>query len=120
VSELYEYAVAALEAVLRKETTRSSIRFVGSFDGSRKVVISLLPGASDAGEGLNFQLYKNRFAQLAKLPSAEVESRMPREDWAYVGSDDPDWSGFQGFIKSPDEIDRLAHPLSRDAGPESR
>ena len=68
VAELYEYAVAAFEAVLKKQTTRSSIGLVGSFDGSRRVVISLLPGDSSADEGLHYQLYKNRFADLVKLP----------------------------------------------------
>ena len=83
VLELYEYAVATLEAVLQKHTTRSSIGFASSFSEGRKTVISLLPGDSNAGEGLRYRLYKNRFAQLAKLPSADVEALMPQqhEDW---------------------------------------
>jgi hypothetical protein len=115
VAELYEYAVAALEAVLRKQRTRSSIRFVGSFGGSQKVVISLIPGDSDTEEGLHFQVYKTKFAELAGIPSAEVESLMPErhEHWAFAGSDDPDWGGFQGFIKSRDEIDRLVGALGQ-------
>ena len=66
VTELYEHAVAALRAVLQKQRTRSSIAFAGSFSGSRKVVISLLPGDSDAEDGLRYQLYQHRFAELAK------------------------------------------------------
>ena len=121
VLELYEYAVAAFEAVLQKHTTRSSIGFASSFSGSRKTVISLLPGDSDAGEGLRYRLYKNRFAELAKLPSADVEALMPQqhEDWTYVANGGPDWEGFEGFITGREEIDRLASALSQHPHPES-
>jgi len=120
VAELYEYAVASLEAVLQKHTTRSSIGFAGAFTGSRKTVVSLLPGDSNAGEGLRYRLYKNRFAELAKLPSADVESLMPQrhDDWTYVANGGPDWEGYEGFITSREEIDRLAGALSQVAHPE--
>lgn len=120
VAELYEYAVASLEAVLQKHTTRSSIGFAGAFNGSRKTVVSLLPSDSNAGEGLRYRLYKNRFAELAKLPSADVETLMPQrhDDWTYVANGGPDWEGYEGFITSREEIDRLAGALSQVAHPE--
>jgi hypothetical protein len=120
VADLYEYAVSALGAPLHKERTRSSIRFVGSFDGSRKVVISLLPGDSSAEEGLRYQLYKYKFAELARIPTTDVESLMPQrhEDWSFAGSSNPTWGGFEGFITSCEEIDRLAGALSRVADSE--
>jgi hypothetical protein len=120
VAELYDYAVTALGAVLNKRRTRSSIAFRGSFDGSRKVVISLLPGESSDEEGLRYQIYKSRFAELATVPNADVESLMPdqREDWSYVERPDPDWQGFEGFITAREEIDRLARALSQVADPE--
>jgi Endonuclease NucS len=113
VAELYDHAVAAFEPVLQRQTTRSSIRFAGSFNGSRKVVISLLPGESNAGEGLHYQLYKNRYADLTKLELSEVESLLPvrHDDWSYSTNSDPDWQGFEGFIENRHEIDRLAEPL---------
>jgi hypothetical protein len=113
VEELYDYAVAALEPLLQKQTTRSSIRFVGSFDGSRKVVLSLIPGESNAGKGLRYQLYKNRFAELTKLPVAKVENMMPlrHEYWIYTANSGPDGEGFEGFIANPQEIDRLVEAL---------
>ncbi len=37
---------------------------------------------------------------LACLPSK-------REPWSYYPGADPDWQGFQGFIATTDEIDRL-------------
>jgi len=113
VGDLYEYAVAALGAVLQKQTTRSSIRFAGSFDGSRKVVISLLPSESTMDDGLRYQLYRNRLAELVKPSGADVESLVPqpREYWIYLPNAGPDYEGFQGFIKKREQVDRLAGAL---------
>jgi hypothetical protein len=119
VSELYGYAVAAFETTLQKQTTRSSIRFAGAFDGSRKVVISFLPGESNRDEGLSYQLYKIRYAELARLEVDEVETLMPlrHNDWSYAASAEPDWQGFEGFIANHQEIDRLAEPLRQVGRP---
>ena len=35
-----------------------------------------------------------------------------RGDWEY-GPDDPDWAGFEGFIRTRDEIDRMDGALWR-------
>jgi hypothetical protein len=43
MGDVYDHAVAAFEPLLKKRTTRSSIGFAGSFNGSRKNVISLIP-----------------------------------------------------------------------------
>src|SRR5205823_592215 len=85
VSELYEHAVMVLEPPLKKHTTQSSIGFTGSFNGSRKIVISLFPGQSNAVDGLRYQLYKNRYAELTRRPLDEVERLIPlrHEGWAY-------------------------------------
>ena len=116
VQELYDYAVASFARHLRKGTTRSTMRFTGPLGGGNKVVVSLLPGQSSSAEGLRYQLYKQRFAVLAKLTQEGVEALMPasRKDWAY-SPDDPDWAGFERFIRTREEIDRLARALSTSA-----
>jgi hypothetical protein len=113
IEDLYDYAVTAFEPFLVRGRTRSSIRFAGLFDGSRKVVISFLPGDSDASKGLRYQLYKNRYAELTKLPIADVEHLMPQSynDWSYSTTSDPDWAGFDGYIANKPEVDRLAEAL---------
>ena len=113
VQELYDHAVASFERHLRKGRTRSTMRFTGRLGGGNKVVLSLLPGQSSSAEGLQYQLYKHRFAVLAGLTEWQVEELMPasRKDWEY-GPDDPDWAGFEGFIRTGEEIDRLAKALS--------
>jgi hypothetical protein len=52
------------------------------------------------------------------MPVDDVERVMPRrhEDWIYVANSGPDWEGFEGFIESREEIDRLAEAL-RNAEP---
>jgi hypothetical protein len=113
VAEVYDHAVKAFGAILQKKRRRGAIAFQGSFDRGNRVIISFRPGDSNSEDGLCFQLYKERFAELAKLPSAQIESLMPeqREDWAYVGSEDPHYRGFEGFIARREEIDRLAGAL---------
>ena len=113
VQDLYQHAVASLEQTLQKHTTRSSIGFAGLFEGSRRNVISLLPGESSDAEGLRYQLYKNRFAALVGKPCADIETLMPasHEDWVYSSSAGSDYEGFQGFIRSRDEIERLVTAL---------
>ena len=116
VAELYEHAVQSFDACLKKQTTRSSMRFTGRFGGSIKAVVNLLPLPRDSSrtDGLKYQLYKHRFGTLAGLNEEGVEALMPasRKDWAYV-QNDPDWAGYEGFIQAREEIDRLANALTR-------
>ncbi len=113
VEDLYSYAVAQFEQALKRLTTRSSIGFAGQFEGSRNNVISLIPGESNSNEGLRYQIYKRRFGTLTGLSLAEVEARMPTDhsNWIYYGAAGPDYEGFQGFIVSRAEVDRLAEVL---------
>ena len=118
VRDLYDYAVATFEPLLQKRTTQSSIGFAGVVDGSRKNVISFLPGDRNVDEGLFYRLYRNRFAALATVPLAVVETLMlaRHQDWTYDPSGGPDWEGFEGFegfIASREEIDRLAEALKQ-------
>jgi len=115
VQDLYRYAVSAFEGSLQKHTTRSSIGFAGIFDGSRKNVISLLPGESSATEGLRYQIYFNRFRLLTGLSEEAGLGLMPshHDRWIYYETAGPDYEGFHGFIKSREEIDRLVEGLSR-------
>ncbi|MDE0205009.1 MAG: hypothetical protein OXP66_03120, partial [Candidatus Tectomicrobia bacterium] len=116
VEELYEYALQSFEPCLKKQTTRSSMRFTGRLGGSTKAVVNLLPLPRDSSrtKGLKYQLYKHRFGTLAGLNEEGAEALMPacRKDWAYV-QNDPDWAGYEGFMRAREEIDRLANALTR-------
>ena len=119
MAELYEHAVAAFQGsgVLWWKRTRSSLSFEHNFDGSRKVILNLIPGESDSDKGLFFRIYRDRFAELAGISSDEVEGLMPasHRDWSYIANSDPEWEGFEGFMAGSEEIDRLAGSLSQAA-----
>jgi hypothetical protein len=114
VADLYDYAVASFDPLLKRHRTRSSVGFAGLIEGSRKNVISLVPGESSEVRGLRYLLYKNRFASLAGLSEEEAVAIMPAEHdyWTYEAGAGPDWEGFQGFIVNREEIDRLAVALA--------
>ena len=120
VNELYQHAVTMFGSVLRRYTSTSGIGFQASFDGSWKSIITFTPSESRPGE-LFYRLYKNRYAELAKITPEEAEARMPaaekREPYL---ADNPEWAGYDGMITSAAEIDRLSQTL-RVAGmsPES-
>ena len=114
VQELYQHALVSFERRLKRHTTRSTMGFTGLLAGSNKVVVSLLPGQTSSAEGLHFQLYKRRFGELANLTQEQVEALMPasRKYWAY-DPNNPDREGYEGFIKTKEEIERLANALPR-------
>jgi hypothetical protein len=119
VAELYRHAVDAFQGsgVLWWKRTRSSLSFEHNFAGSRKVILNLIPGESDSEKGLFFRIYRDRFATLAGVPSDAVEGLMPERhrDWIYVADSGPDWEGFEGFMASREEIDRLVGALTQPA-----
>ena len=114
VQELYQHALLSFERRLKRRSTRSTMGFTAQLGGRNKVVISVLPGQTSSAEGLHYQLYKRRFGELANLTQEQVEELMPasRKYWAY-DPNDPDWEGYEGFIKTKEEIERLADALPR-------
>lgn len=114
VGGLYRRAVAGLECSLQKHTTRSAIGFAGSFNGSRKNVVSLIPQESSGTDGLRFQLYLLRLRTLFNLSEAAALSILPprREPWIYYESAGPDYEGFQGFFANGAEIDLFVNGLA--------
>lgn len=114
VLQLYQHGVNELEGLLVSGRTLSSIVFSGSIDGSRKVVFSLIPAESSAEEGLRYHLYRHRFAKLAGLTLEALLDIVPahHDYWIYTRNGGPDEEGFQGFIKSPEELNHLAAALS--------
>ena len=50
------------------------------------------------------------YAERAGIPPADVELLIPQQHEEFASSD-PDWNSFKGFIKTREEIDRLASAL---------
>lgn len=115
VGALYSRLTAGLEEHFQKHTTRSSICFAGIFDKSRKTVISLLPGESDASKGLRFQVYLERLKRLFGLSDEQALEILPqqREPWKYYESAGPDLSGFRGYFSMGQEVERFLQGLAQ-------
>jgi len=58
-------------------TTGSSKTFIGEFNGSRKTVVSLIPGESNPDDGVRFQVYINRLVKYLKTDAGEATSLLP-------------------------------------------
>ena len=97
-----------------KHRTRSSIGFNSLFDGIRKNVISLIPQDSKENSGLKYQIYINRFIKLTKYSKEEDVLKffpIDRHDWVYYEGAGEDYSGYEGFISSKMEIEKLIEAL---------
>ena len=113
VGDLYRFCVSRLQAVLSRHTTRSSIGFTGVVDGSRKTVLSLVPGESNAGKGLRFHIYTSAFGSAFNLPEAEVKGLLPpnAEAWSpWAGA-----SGLAGYFRDVSQIETFINGFSASA-----
>jgi hypothetical protein len=140
VGNLYRCLVEGLESGLLKSTTRSSVAFKGLFNlgeisfkrqdrqiaaqeriskqgaevKSKRTVISFIPGESSAKEGLYFQVYKRRVKEWTGKTEDVILANLPTNirPWSF-GTAIEDWDGYQGFIKTPEEANRLIDLLKR-------
>lgn len=107
VGHLYKNLVERANHYFRRATTASSIAFKGDFEGSRKVIFSLIPRESSKEKGLHFQIYMQRFCDFFGFDSDYAISLIPkdRSTWKYYESAGPDYSGYSGYISSHNEIE---------------
>jgi hypothetical protein len=118
VADLYRYAVTELSSVLNRHNLVTGIGFNARVNGSTKSVLMLGPAESHEG-ALRYWIYKNRYAEVAHLPSEEADALMPAEEKQPYLPDNPDYNGYQGVITSTDEIDRLVQPLRSNGIPQA-
>ena len=123
VQELYSELVSRMTPVFLRGTTQSSIAFIESVDGGRKTVFSLIPQESSVEKGLRFQLYLERFANALQLTPEKVLDLLPevREQWEYYAGADPEYTGYAGYFRTQNEVNRFAEGVetSRQAGTDS-
>lgn len=114
VGDLYKRAVKGLEPYLQKHTTRSSIGFAKTIEGSRKTVVSFVPEGSSAGDGLKFQVYFQRLCAVLGQPAEAVLGSLPgrRERWSYSAEPSGDYDGYEGFFADVQELDRFLDVFS--------
>jgi hypothetical protein len=118
VGELYRRAVEKLGVRFYRSTSRSSIRFMGDFSGSRKVVLSFVPKESSREKGLYFQIYTHRLAALSGVAVERFDAILPRniEAWTYIPGSSEEWGGYHGYFGSLEEVETLLRELDGAMG----
>ena len=116
VGQMYESLESALDDYFpKRNTTRNSLFFASNFNGSSKVVFSLIPSKSSANDGLYFQIYFQRFLEHSNLDAELALPLLPnrRETWKYFKDADADYSGYDGFFKDAPEVETFLAGLIR-------
>ncbi len=113
VDELYSILVKELEQLFDDwGTTLSSVTFIGRQNGRMNTIFNILPGQSNQQDGLKFQVYLKRFARYFNISEAEAEQILPsnKSEWAFSKTD-PEYSGYEGFFKNKEEIEKFLNKL---------
>lgn len=116
VGDLYKKFVKDINGIFDgSNTTRSSIAFVGTMNGSRNTIFSLLPKESNSDDGLKFQIYINRLSEYIGANVEDLKDLLPekKEIWAYCGYTSPDWSGYTGYFSDSKEVDKFLTELRK-------
>jgi len=120
VGDIYGLLLERLSLIFNgKNTTRSSVAFVGLMSGSRNTIFSLIPKDSNPEDGLKFQVYINRLAKYLDADRDRLIESLPQNKWtwAYIPTDaiyDPssDWAGYEGVFKNIEEAEHFSATLS--------
>jgi hypothetical protein len=116
VGSLYRACEKALAPLLRPFPTRSTLSFDAPFpDGSRKVLFNIVPGESSSEQGLRYRIYSTRIAQLIGTDEEVIKQHLPAnaEHWQYGPSATIDYYGLSGYIRTEDEIRKMAELVRR-------
>jgi len=115
VGELYQRMVERLrEQFDRVGTTLRSIAFIGRMEGSFNTILSLIPGESNASNGLRFQVYIVRLAKYLGVDEADATSLLPpkREKWNPLSASPEEYRGYTGFFKDREEVKQFLEELA--------
>jgi len=115
VADWYRSIVSGLETEFKTETTQSALGFTADFrdtDFPRGMgrVLNLLPDPEgDREDGLQFQIYTYRLAELCGVEDSKIRDLLPEDrndDWQYTYEDfEGEWSGSEGYFHSDGEVD---------------
>jgi hypothetical protein len=110
VGKLYQDAFNTLKLYFdSSRTTRTSVGFVGEYEGRKSVMFNLIPTESDANKGVAFQVYTRRIAFRFGISEDDFERFLPpnKKPWKYYASAPIDYWGFHGYIESHDQLNEI-------------
>ena len=90
----------------QRGTTRSTVAFIGIIEESRNTIFSIIPGESDASQGVRFQLYIDRLSQYLSVSKEEVIKILPsnrKEQQLWKNAP----SNIVGFFKDVGEVNQF-------------
>jgi len=113
IGELYRKIVKGLEEKFTVTTRRTMINFYGSIENSKKAIFNLVPQNSNTEKGVYFQIYLKRFIEYTNLSEELVFNILPlnRKYWKYYETATEDFSGFDGFFVSDEEVEKFLNGL---------
>jgi len=114
VGDLYSILTGGLTSLFdSKVTTLSSIAFIGKQDGKMNTIFSIVPGQSSQQDGLKFQVYLKRFAKYFNISETEAETILPqaKKEWKYTKNAPPEYTGYEGFFKNKEEVEKFLKKL---------
>ena len=111
VGDLYKWLVEELTKHFNQRTTTlSTVAFIGIIDGNRRTIISLVPGESEADQGVRYSLYVERLAKYLGVGLEEVKEVLPPGF-----TEGRPWRGapltLYGFFSGIDEAKRFVEAL---------
>jgi len=112
ISSLFIKALDLLQPLFDGyRTSMSTVSFVGNIGGSRRGFFSLLPGESNAENGLKYYIYLDYFAEYFGIEwTEECSKRFHASPWEAWRDAPP---AVLGFLKSEEEIAGLAGLLGK-------
>jgi len=113
IGERFRRLIEGMDKHFYKHTARNSVAFTNNFNGSWKVVFSLIPSKSNSEDGLYFQIYFRRFLEYTMLREEAALALLPEQkaNWKYYEGADEDYSGFNGYFQSSAEVERFLNGL---------
>ncbi|HEV2245045.1 MAG TPA: DUF91 domain-containing protein [Terriglobia bacterium] len=113
VGEIYRQCVGTLAPCFENHgTNKTALWFSGATEdgSSRKIILSLIPGKSSSQKGLRYQVYGKRLAEYADTTTDVILKHLPSnpEDYAYYPTAPDDLRGWAGYVRSHEEIQRIA------------
>jgi hypothetical protein len=112
VSEVYGSLVERLLKFFdQRVTTRSTVAFIGIMGESRSTIFSIVPGESDASQGVRFMVYIDRFKDYFDIEKQVAINALPSYEKKVVHEE---WAGELGggFFKEQTEVERFLAKLN--------
>jgi len=112
VGETYKDLIERLTHYFdQRVTTRSTVAFIGIMGESRSTIFSIVPGESDASQGVRFMVYVDRFKDYFDIEKQVAIDALPSYEKKVVHEE---WAGELGggFFKENSEVERFLAKLN--------